>query len=117
MLFSAVVFAAAPQTLGEKYPGQGISEPPITQLKDILDPIAKRGTLVTLMNWFIAIFWLIAIGFVVWAAFTFLFADGDEGKIGEAKNRLKYALIASIVAALATGIDVIVYYLLKGNIY
>jgi|SRR3989338_5258490 len=113
ILYPSAIFAAAPAPL---YPSD-LPQPPITKLDDILNPTAKTGTLATLIGWLIGMFWILAIGFVIWAAFTFLFADGDEGKIGEAKNRLKYAMIAAMVAALATGIDVIVYYLLKGNIY
>ncbi len=106
-------YAAAPAPL---YPGD-LPQAPITKLQNILDPTTKTGTLPTLVGWLIGVFWIMAIGFVVWAAFTFLFADGDENEIGDAKNRLKYALIAAMVAALSTGIDVIVYYLLRGNIY
>src|SRR3989344_8742414 len=100
------------------YERLGFTEPPpIVSLDGPGAPGEGSVTsvLLGLLKWFYAVFWVVAVGFVIWAAFTFLFADGDEGKIGEAKNRLKYAVIAAAVALLSTGINVIVYYLLGGN--
>ncbi len=92
----------------------GVDKLPLTQLGGTAAGSAEY-LLLQLLKWLIAVFWILAVGFVVWAAFTFLFADGDEGKIGEAKNRLKYAVIAAAVALLSTGINIIVYYLLGGS--
>ncbi len=92
-----------------------ISAPPITKLSGQTETGSVEYALLQILKWFYAVFWILAVGFVIWAAFTFLFADGDEGKIGEAKNRLKYAVIAAIVGILAFGIDVIVKNLLTGN--
>lgn len=87
--------------------------PPLTKLGDVGG--TGYGLAEKLLTWFIAVFWIVAVGFVIWSAFTFLFANGDEGKIGEAKNRLKYALIAAVVALLSVGIKPITTSLLKGE--
>ncbi len=89
--------------------------PPLSKLGDVGG--SGYGLAEKLVNWLIGIFWIVAVGFVIWAAFTFLFADGDENEIGDAKNRLKYALIAAMVALLATGIKPITRSLLRGDTY
>ena len=68
-----------------------------------------------IVKWIYAVFWIVAVGFVIWAAFTFLFANGEEAKITEAKKRLFYAVIAAIVATIGVAIDVVAYYLLGGQ--
>lgn len=50
-------------------------------------------------------FWVIAVGAIVWAAFLFLTAGGEEEKVSRAKKMLFYAVIASVVALLAVGIN------------
>lgn len=84
----------------------GIPQAPITKLSQL--------GIESLVVWLIGIFWIVAVGFIIWSAFTFLFANGDETKVGEAKKRLLYAVIASAVALLSTGIDIIAKSLLSG---
>jgi len=100
-LFSNAVFAAI-NTEGDI--STLLPSPPIKKLSNL--------GIESLVIWLIGIFWILAVGFIIWAAFTFLFADGDEGKVGEAKKRLLYAVIAAAVALLSTGIDMIVENLL-----
>lgn len=82
-------------------------------------PLTTLGQATTattnIVVWIYTIFWILAVGFVIWAAFTFMTASGDETKIGEAKTRLTYAVIASAVALLSMGIDLIVKSLLSGS--
>ena len=89
--------------------------PPLSKLGDVGG--SGYGLTEKIVSWLIGMFWIIAVGFVIWAAFTFLFASGDDGKIDEAKSRLKYALIATMVALLATGIKPITMSLLRGDTY
>jgi hypothetical protein len=49
---------------------------------------------------------------VIWAAFLYLTAGGNEEKIKEAKKRLLYAVIAAAIALSANVINIIVYNLL-----
>src|SRR3989344_5808582 len=82
---------------------------PITSLGDL------QTTITNIVNWVIVVFWIVAVGFMIWAAFTYLTAAGDEDKLGEAKNRLIYALVAAAVALLSGGIQGIATNLLTGN--
>jgi uncharacterized membrane protein len=63
--------------------------------------------------WMYRVFWVVAVGFVIWAAFLFLSAGGDAEKVTKAKKMLLYAVIAAAIVLLANGIDVIVTNLLK----
>ena len=50
-------------------------------------------------------FYIVAVGYILWAAFTFLQAGGDAKKVEEAKNKLKYAVIAIVIALVASGVS------------
>jgi hypothetical protein len=82
---------------------------PISNLNDV------SGTIENIVNWAIYMFWIVAVAFLFWAAYLFLTAGGDEEKVKEAKQRIKYALIAAAVAILSTGIDYIVWNLIIGR--
>ena len=53
-------------------------------------------------------FYIAAVGYILWAAFIFLQAGGDSKKVEEAKSRLKYAVIAIVVALVASGVSKII---------
>lgn len=82
-------------------------------------PITSLGqaqtTVTRFVNYMITLFWVIVVGFLIWAAVTYLTAQGDEEKVGLAKKRLVYALIAAAIALLSTGIQAIVTNLLQGQ--
>lgn len=79
----------------------------VTSLNDISRIIG------TIINWLMGIFFAIAILFLFWAAFTYLVAGGDEKKVGEAKNRLIYSIIAIAIALLAGSIRLIIESILQ----
>jgi len=60
------------------------------------------------IRWIYIIFFVIAVMFILFAAFSYLTAGGDAEKITTAKNRVIYAAIAIIVALLAVGFEVII---------
>jgi len=60
------------------------------------------------IRWTYIIFFVIAVMFILFAAFSYLTAGGDAEKITTAKNRVIYAAIAIIVALLAVGFEVII---------
>ncbi|MEK7629942.1 MAG: hypothetical protein AAB432_00975 [Patescibacteria group bacterium] len=94
---------------------------PVVALAQIVDtaPIDSLGdvsfTVTRIVNWLIGIFWVLAVAFVIWAAFLYLTAGGDEEKLKDAKQRVIYAIIAAAIALLATGIQAIVTNLLTGT--
>lgn len=63
---------------------------------------------------FVTIFWILAGFFILYAAFLYLTAGGDEEKVGKAQNTLKYAVIAVVVALLATVLPNLISSILGG---
>lgn len=66
----------------------------------------------TILGWMFTIFMVLAVIMIIWAAFVYLTAGGDEEKVGKAKNMLIYAVVAIVVALLAAGVPKIVQSLL-----
>ncbi len=72
----------------------------------------------TLNNWVVYlfnIFWVIAVGMLIWAAIMFVTAGGDDEKITKAKKIILYAVIAAAVALLANGIQALVLNVLQSK--
>jgi peptidoglycan/LPS O-acetylase OafA/YrhL len=111
ILIAPAVLAAVEPTFLDDVRDQ-IGEPPIRGADDLFG--SSDSTIVTAVNWMIDVFWILAVAFVMWAAFLYLTAGGNEEKITEAKKRLIYALIAAVIAILAVSIDYIVFNLLSG---
>lgn len=78
-------------------------------------PGEVKTSLQNIVSWMSTIFWIVAVGYIIWAAFTFLNAGGDTEKVETAKKRILYALIAAAVALLANGIMSIVTNVIKGQ--
>ncbi len=66
------------------------------------------GVLTNVVRWVYIIFFIVAVLFILFAAFTYLGAGGNEDKIAKAKNQIIYAAVAIIVALLAVGFQTIV---------
>jgi hypothetical protein len=90
-----------------------VGSPPVTKLSDLTG--SYDSPIEAAVNWMIDVFWILAVAFVIWAAFLYLTAGGNEDKITEAKKRLMYAVIAAAIALLALSIDYIVFNLLTGT--
>lgn len=103
---AAILATAAPAlALAQTY----TDTPPIVGLGGVTNAVT------VIVNWMIGLFWILAVAFVIWAAFSYLTAGGDEDKIKTAKQRLIFAIVAAAIALLATGIRVIVTNLLTGT--
>ena len=76
---------------------------------------AQLLTLVdTATNWVFAVFVVLAIIFVLLAAFQFVTAGGDSAKVGEARQKLIWASVGVIIALLAKGIVPVVRSIIGG---
>jgi len=62
------------------------------------------GVVGTIGKYVIGALVIVAVFYVLWAAYTFITAAGDTEKITSARNRIMYAGIGIIVALLAQGI-------------
>jgi len=69
--------------------------------------------IVNIVNWVMAIFFVVAVLYIFWAAYLFLTASGDTEQIGQAKTQLIYSIIAIVVALLAGSIRFIVASILQ----
>ena len=88
------------------------ASPLIAFAQPVESPIQSLGDVQKVLNsvatWLSTFFFIIAIIFIILAAFQYLTASGDEDKIKKAKQQLIYAIVAIVVALLATGIDNII---------
>jgi len=75
---------------------------------------ALETILETVRDWFFTVFVVLAVIFLIWAAFLYLTAAGDEGKVGKAKNALIYAIIAIVVALIAGSLTSLIQNILTG---
>lgn len=66
------------------------------------------GVVSNVVQWVTIIFYIIAVLFLILAAFKYLTSGGDSTKVGEAKQMIIYAVIAIAVALLAGGMTTIV---------
>ena len=97
MPLAGVVYAQ-PST-GIDLPGSNTNITTVSGLVDILKGVVR---------WIYIIFFIIAVLFIIFAAFTYLTSAGDPEKVGAAKNQLIYAAVAIAVALLAVGFQTIV---------
>lgn len=86
--------------LGAEIPGIDVVGP--TSVTGIVDVIRN------VIKWIYIIFFIIAVLFILMAAFTYLSAGGDAEKVNTAKNKLIYAAVAIAVALLAIGFETII---------
>lgn len=61
-----------------------------------------------IVRWIYIIFFVVAVAFVLIAAFRYLFAAGDPEKVKGARNMIIYAAVAFIIAFLAVGFEQII---------
>lgn len=60
------------------------------------------------VRWVYIIFFILAVMFIIFAAFSYLTAGGDPEQVSKAKSRIIYAAVAIAVALLAVGFEVII---------
>ncbi len=87
-------------------PGAGALE--ITQDSPIKEPQGIIDVIRGVVKWIYIIFFIIAVMFILFAAFNYLGGGEDAEKTKTAHNQIKYAAIAIAVALLAVGLEIIV---------
>lgn len=100
MAAPAVLAQEGPITPGEDPtgiigPAQGRSSFTIDDLVDLIQ---------TITSWILIIIGLVGVIFLLYGAFVYITAGGNEEKVGEAKKIIIYALIGIAVAILAFAI-------------
>jgi uncharacterized membrane protein len=66
------------------------------------------GLVGQVVKWVYIVFFIIAVVMIILAAFSYLFAAGDEEKVKTARSRIIYAAVAIVVALLAVGFESII---------
>ncbi len=76
------------------------------------------NALSTLTDYLFTILLIVAVIFLIIAAFTFVTASGDPDKVGKARNFVLYALIGIAVAVAAKGLIALVQTIMGvGTVY
>lgn len=82
-------------------------------------PISSPGDFITLLgtvaSWMFTIFLALAVLFLIYAAFLYLTAAGNESRVGNAKNVLIYSVVAIVIALLAGGIVPLIRGVIEGT--
>ncbi|MEK7542840.1 MAG: TrbC/VirB2 family protein, partial [Patescibacteria group bacterium] len=82
----------------------------------VIDTPDQFLALVTkITNWAFSSLLVLAVLFIVYAGYMFLFSQGDVEKAEKAKKQLLYAIIAVAIAILANGIIALTQNLLTGD--
>ena len=71
--------------------------------------------LATIVRWLYTIFFIVAIALILFAAFNYLFAQGDATKISTAHKQLIWAAVAIAVALISVGVVQIVNSFIRGS--
>ena len=66
------------------------------------------GLFVKAARWLYTIFFIVATMYILFAAYTYLTAGGDATKVEKATKMIKNAVIAIVVALLASGVALVI---------
>lgn len=94
------LIAAAQNFPGGKIPESGTNAP--KTINQVFDKIVQ------IFGYFQVLFFLLAAFFILFAGYQYLSSGGDETKVAAAKNNLLYAVVAIVVALLATAVGPLV---------
>ena len=86
---------------------------PDPELPSTLDAIL--GNLESILGYVSVAFWILAIGFILYAAFLYLTAAGSDDRLKTAKKQLWYAVIAVAIALMATTIPTLIQSIFLGE--
>lgn len=70
--------------------------------------------IITIARWMFGILMALGVVFVLYAAFLYLIAQGDDTKISTAKKVLIYSIVALVIGVLAGGISVVIQEFIQG---
>ncbi len=98
LMLSGLVNVAAGQTATIP----GVSNVGPTTVGGVVDILRN------VVRWIYIIFFILAVMFILFAAFNYLTAGGEAEKVNTAKNQLIYAIVAIVVALLAVGFETII---------
>jgi len=86
----------------------------LTQGSPVSTPEKIFSILKTIVQYTYTIFFIVAVLFILIAAFNFLTAKGDPAKIIAARSQILWAIVAIIIALLSVGAAQIINNFIKG---
>lgn len=89
--------------------GAGGEAAPIRSIEDVI------RVMNTFIGWVQAILFVVAVIFILWAAYLYISSGGDPGKVDSARNYLIYAALGIAIVLLAYAIEPIVRQLLQAG--
>ena len=98
----ALAFLISLPILALAQPGVQTPPTPITSIEGVFRVIN------TLINWVFTILLVVAVFFIMMAAFGYLGSAGEPEKVTEAQNKLIYAAVAIGVGLIAKGVEFVV---------
>ncbi|MDP3947235.1 MAG: hypothetical protein Q8Q41_00900 [bacterium] len=102
-LAAAITLSALPLlSLAAPAVPSSVPDSPVKSIEDVVDVLDRLG------GWMFAILMIVAVMFILYAAFVYLTAGGDPEKVKTASNQLIYAAVAIAVALVAQGVFFIV---------
>lgn len=110
-------FIGTASAVGASLPLSAFAQPvlgqsPIQEVGDLLGP---QGIICTIFRWLFGILVLVAIIFILLAAFKYVTAGGDAEKVKEANRQILFAAIAVVIAFVARSVPAIVITLVQGD--
>jgi len=104
------MFSFASVALAVDAPGGGTVESSgIEDMDDVVELIEA------IAGWFQVIVLALAVFMIIWSGFTWMTAGGDDEKLGEARQRLIYALVGIAVVVVAYGLVALMTTLVGSN--
>jgi len=86
---------------------QGLPDPGVETVDQLIDKIYK------VMDVVFAILIIFAVGFIIFAAFTYITAKGEAAKITQANQMIIYAAVGVLIAIFAKAIPTVVANILQ----
>ncbi len=87
----------------------------ISQESPIQGPGGLLNVVAGIVKWVYTLFFVIAVLFILFAAFNYLTAGGQPEKVKSAQDQLLYAAIAIAIALMAIGVTAIIKNVLEGK--
>ena len=78
------------------------STSPINSVSDV------KNLLVKLTQWGFTFFFILAVAFILLAAYKYLMAKDNEAEVGKAQKSLKHAAIAIAIALVSAGVSSVI---------
>jgi len=115
-LKSTLVTHLKPTRVAHYLHGIALAQPLQDYPRDIADTPEKIIAITeTIRDWVFTIFMVVAVIGIIYAAFMYLTAAGDQQRVSKARTALVYSIVAIVVALVAGSVPALVENLLRNT--